>query len=106
MSNYRVIYEDPEQPDEPAMVLVPSDNWLADAMAGKLPPISVYWALQDDEQQAIAEGRHDSFKHDSAKHKAQFTAPRIGKLTEQNKSLAIGSSETHGRWHNEYNKSR
>ena len=48
MSNYRVIYEDPDYPEQPAMVLVPSDNWIADAMSGKLPPISVYWELQDD----------------------------------------------------------
>lgn len=83
MTNYRVIFEDPDQPDAPSMVLVPSDNWMQEAMAGNLPPISVYWALQDDEQQAIAEGRHQSFKHDQAKYEAQFTAPRIGPLTEQ-----------------------
>ena len=83
MSNYRVIFEDPEQPEQPACVLVPSDNWLEEAKAGLLPPISVYWALQDDEQQAIAEGRHDNFKHDPAKHAAQWTAPRIGPLTEE-----------------------
>lgn len=83
MTQYRIIFEDPEQPEQPACVLVPSDNWLANAMAGKLPPISVYWALQDDEQQAIAEGRSGKFKHDPAKHEAQFTAPRIGPLTEE-----------------------
>jgi len=83
MSNYRVIFEDPNQPDAPSMVLVPSDNWMQEAMEGNLPPISVYWALQDDEQQAIAEGRHQRFKHDQAKWEAQFTAPRIGPLTEQ-----------------------
>lgn len=83
MSNYRVIFEDPEQPEQPAMVLVPSDNWLEEAKAGLLPPISVYWALQDDEQQAISEGRHDTFKHDPDKHEAQWTAPRIGPLTEE-----------------------
>lgn len=83
MNQYRIIFEDPEQPDEPAVVLVPSDNWLEEAKAGLLPPISVYWALQDDEQQAIAEGRHETFKHDQAKWEAQFTAPRIGPLTEE-----------------------
>ena len=83
MSTYRVIFEDPEQPEQPAMVLVPSDNWLEEAKAGLLPPISVYWALQDDEQQAIAEGRHDNFKHDPEKHAAQWTSPRIGPLTEE-----------------------
>lgn len=83
MSNYRVIFEDPDQPDEPVMVLVPSDNWMQDAMEGKLPPISVYWALQDDEQKAIDEGRHSTFCHDEEKYMAQFTAPRIGPLTEE-----------------------
>ena len=83
MTNYRIIYEDPDAPDEPAKVLVPSDNWMQEAMEGNLPPISVYWALQEDEQRAIDEGRHDSFRHDPEKHAAQFTAPRIGPLTEQ-----------------------
>ena len=82
MSNYRVIYEDPDYPEQPAMVLVPSDNWIADAMSGKLPPISVYLELQDDEQKAIDEGRHDNFKHDLSKWEKQFTLPRVGKLTE------------------------
>ena len=83
MSSYRVIYEDPDCPEQAAMVLVPTDNWLDDAMAGKLPPISVYWELQDDEQRAIDEGKHDNFKHDPNKWEKQFTAPRIGELTEE-----------------------
>lgn len=83
MTDYRVIFEDPDQPDAPAMVLVPSPNWMADAMAGKLPPISVYWALQEAEQKAIDEGRHDGFKHDHDMWMQQFTAPRIGPLTEE-----------------------
>lgn len=83
MTNYRVVFDDPDALDEPTKVLVPSDNWMEEAMAGNLPPISVYWALQDDEQQAIKEGRHNTFKHDQAKWEAQFTAPRIGPLTEQ-----------------------
>ncbi len=83
MTNYRIIFEDPDQPDAPAMVLVPSDNWMQEAMAGNLPPISVYWELQEDEQKAIDEGRHDKFQHDPDKYMAQFTAPRIGPLTEQ-----------------------
>lgn len=83
MTQYRVIFEDPDAPEQPAMVLVPSDNWMQEAMEGNLPPISVYWALQDDEQKAIDEGRHDTFQHDPEKHAAQFTAPRIGPLTEE-----------------------
>ena len=77
MSNYRVIFEDPEQPEQPAMVLVPSDNWLEEAKAGLLPPISVYWALQDDEQQAIVEGHHDTFDHDPDKYTAILFWQRI-----------------------------
>jgi len=83
MTNYRVIYEDPDDLDAPAKVLVPSDNWMADAMAGKLPPIWVYWQLQDDEARAIAEGRHSTFRHDHEKLALQYTAPRIGPLTEE-----------------------
>lgn len=83
MSNYRVIFEDPDHPEEPAKILVPSPNWIKDAMEGKLPPIWVYWQLQDDEQMAINEGRHQTFKHDEEKWMLQFTAPRIGPLTEE-----------------------
>ena len=83
MTEYRIIFEDPTDPDAPAMILVPSPNWMADAMAGNLPPISVYWALQDEEQKAIDEGRHEGFKHDHDMWMQQFTAPRIGPLTEE-----------------------
>lgn len=83
MTKYRVIFEDPHRPDDPAMVLVPSPEWMAEAMAGNLPPISVVWRLQDAEQQAIAEGRHVGFRHDLELWALQFTAPRVGPLTEE-----------------------
>ena len=83
MTQYRVIFDDPDHPEEPTKVLVPSQNWLDEAMAGNLPPIWVYWQLQDDEQKAMAEGRHDKFQHDHDKWMLQFTAPRIGPLTEE-----------------------
>lgn len=83
MTDYRVVFEDPDTPEEPAKVLVPSDRWMEEAMAGNLPPIWVYWQLQDDEQRAIAEGRHKEFKHDPEKLALQFTAPRVGPLTEE-----------------------
>ena len=84
MTNYCVIFEDPARPDDPAMILVPAPNWMADAMAGnKLPPISVYLALKDAEQKAIDEGRHEDFYHDDDMWMQQFTAPRIGPLTEE-----------------------
>ena len=83
MTKYRVIFDDPDYPDAPTKVLVPSRNWLKEAMQGELPPIWVYWQLQDDEQKAIEEGCHSTFKHDPAKHALQWTAPRIGPLTEE-----------------------
>ena len=42
-SKYRVLFEDPATPDEPAKVLVPDPNWMAAALAGDiLPPIDTY----------------------------------------------------------------
>jgi hypothetical protein len=42
-SKYRVLFEDPNAPDEPAKVLVPDPNWMAAALEGDiLPPIDTY----------------------------------------------------------------
>ena len=42
-SKYRVLFEDPATPDEPAKVLVPDPNWMACALErGILPPIETY----------------------------------------------------------------
>tara|TARA_R100001480_G_scaffold128922_1_gene126509 strand:+ start:711 stop:1124 length:414 start_codon:yes stop_codon:yes gene_type:complete len=42
-SKYRVLFEDPAAPDEPAKVLVPDPNWMACALEGDiLPPIETY----------------------------------------------------------------
>ena len=42
-SKYRVLFEDPATPDEPAKVLVPDPNFMAVALAGNvLPPIETY----------------------------------------------------------------
>ena len=105
MAKYRVTFEDPNYPEQPAMVLVPSDNWLNNAMAGNLPPISVYWELQDDEQKAIDEGRYDNFKHDPKKWEKQFTTPRIGKLTEEEAMEYLIMKDIPRRvWSVEYNR--
>lgn len=49
-SNYRVVFEDPAEPESPAKILVPDPNWMAAAMAGGiLPPVWVYWELAKDE---------------------------------------------------------
>jgi hypothetical protein len=42
-SKYRVLFEDPATPDEPAKVLVPDPNFMACALEGDiLPPIEAY----------------------------------------------------------------
>ena len=42
-SQYRVLFENPAEPDAPAAVLVPDPNWMAAALAGNvLPPIDTY----------------------------------------------------------------
>jgi len=42
-SKYRVLFEDPDTPDEPAKVLVPDPNFMACALEGDiLPPIETY----------------------------------------------------------------
>jgi hypothetical protein len=47
-SKYRVLFEDPSQPDAPAAVLVPDPNWMAAALAGGiLPPIDTYLRDRD-----------------------------------------------------------
>ena len=52
-SKYRVLFEDPTQPDAPAAVLVPDPNWMAAALAGNiLPPIDTY--LRD---QSVPDGQ-------------------------------------------------
>ena len=42
-SKYRVLFENPADPEAPASVLVPDPNWMAAALAGNvLPPIDTY----------------------------------------------------------------
>ena len=51
-SDYRVVWEDPNEPDEPAKVTIPDPNWMACAMQGGiLPPVQSYWELKKDEAQ-------------------------------------------------------
>ena len=47
-SKYRVLFEDPNAPDEPAKVLVPDPNFMAAALAGNvLPAIDTYLRDRD-----------------------------------------------------------
>lgn len=105
MTDYCVVFEAPDAPERPAMVLIPSEEWMEDAMAGNLPPIHVYWELQDDEQRAIDEGRHATFSHDPDKLDAQFSAPRIGPLTEEEALMYLVMKDIPRRvWAQEHNR--
>lgn len=47
-SQYRVVFENPDDLDAPAAILVPDPNWMAAALAGGiLPPIDTYLQDQD-----------------------------------------------------------
>ena len=49
-SDYRIVWEDVDKPDEPARITVPDPNWMACALQGGiLPPVEVYWELKKDE---------------------------------------------------------
>lgn len=68
-SKYRVVFEDPAEPDAPCKVLVPDPNWLACALEGGiLPPITTYLADQE-----VPDGRP----------KAHPYASPIGPMTEE-----------------------
>jgi hypothetical protein len=83
VTEYRVVYDDPDHLDEPTKILVPSEDWMEQAMAGELPIISAWWELQDAEQEAIDEGRHREFRHSEETLAWQDNAPRTGPLTEE-----------------------
>lgn len=83
MSDYRVIYEDPDNPDDPVQILVPAPNWIKEAMTQGVVPIAIYWALRDAEQKALDEGWHDDYKHDQDLWRLQYTAKKTPPLTEE-----------------------
>ena len=83
MTEYCVVFENPDDLDAPAAIMSPTPEFMQMAKAGDLPEIWVYWRLQDKEQQAIHEGRHHEFQHDPNDLELQFTAPRTGPLTEE-----------------------
>ena len=51
-SEFCIVWEDPDNLDEPAKVTHPDPNWMACALnGGILPPVWVYWELKKDEAQ-------------------------------------------------------
>ena len=84
MTDYRIIYDDPDEPNEPVKIVTPAPNWMKEAMAGNLPIISIMMELKDEEVYAVENGIHmDDFKHTPEKVEAQFSGKRTGPLTEE-----------------------
>lgn len=83
-SQYRVVYENPAEPDACACILVPDPNWLAAALAGDiLPPIDAY--LRDQEKVAAycAENDPTTFSWDKVGGAEHPYAEPIGPMTEE-----------------------
>ena len=75
-SDYRVVWEDPEEPDSPAKITVPDPNWMACVLQGGiLPPVEVYWELKKDEAQP-------DFKKHTRGYLLHNTKP-VTKMTEE-----------------------
>ena len=73
---FAILWEDPDAPDNPACVTIPSSEWLAMAMhGGILPPVEVYWALAEDEAQP-------DFKQHTRGHLLHETQP-VQAMTEE-----------------------
>jgi hypothetical protein len=84
-SKYRVAFEDPDDLDAPARILVPDPIWMAAAIAGDvLPDVSCY--LEDQKVIAAYEKEHGSLKGFSWKEqggaKHPYGKPR-GPMTEE-----------------------
>lgn len=84
-SKYRVVWEDPTEPDMPAKVTIPAPEWLAMALHGDLlPPIEAY--LRDNDILAAWEAEHNGTQEgfDWRDHGAHhpYAAPR-GPMTEE-----------------------
>jgi|TARA_E500000331_G_scaffold120243_1_gene117384 hypothetical protein len=75
-TDIRVVYEDPEDMDNPAKILCPDPNWMACALQGGiLPPVEVYWELAKDEAQP-------DFKKHTRGYLLHNTKP-VEKMTEE-----------------------
>ena len=105
MSKYRIVFEDPEKPEKPVGVLIPTEEWLNKARSGELPPISIHWEMMDDEARAVKEGRLDTFSHDLDKYQSLSTAPRVDPLTEEEAmEYLVMHCLPHHIWSVEYNR--
>lgn len=106
-SKYRVVFEDPSNPDAPAAILAPDPNWLAAALAGDiLPPIEAY--LTDQETIAEYEATHGSMEGFSWRdHNPQHPyAEPTGPMTEEEAIEYLVQKDIHPRIWRDYRNNR
>lgn len=83
-SQYRVVFEDPANPDACACILVPDPNWLACALAGDiLPPIETYIRDREIEERHMREHPGVPFEWRNYGGATHPYAPTIGPMTEE-----------------------
>ena len=76
-TEYRIVWEDPSEPEECAKVINPAPEWMACALQGGiLPPVTSYWELKQDEEQP------DFVKHTRGKELLHDMEP-IDAMTEE-----------------------
>lgn len=76
-TEYRIVWEDPSEPEECAKVTSPAPEWMACALQGGiLPPVTSYWKLEQDEAQP------DFVKHTRGKELLHDMEP-IDAMTEE-----------------------
>ena len=97
-SDYRVVWEDPNEPDEPAKITIPDPNWLACALQGGiLPPVEVYWELKKDEAQP-------DFKKHTRGYLLHNTKP-VDKMTEEEAMRAFKQTQRNDKRKDDWAKS-
>ena len=82
-AQYAVLFNDPDNLEDPAKIMYPADYFIKQAMIGELPPVSVFLQLRLDEEAWNEVNEGTGFEHDEEKWKMQFTAPNIEPLTEE-----------------------
>ena len=81
---YRVVYEDPAEPDAPVKILSPAPEWLACALAGGIvPPIETYLADKAAEEKWTREHPGETFHYDHVGGATHPYADPIGPMTEE-----------------------
>lgn len=81
---YIVVFDDPDNLDEPSKILNPTPEFILSAMSGKLKPIWVHWLLQDTEKKFYEKHPIGTpFTHDPEMHRLLETTRNLHPLSEE-----------------------